>query len=213
MGLDITVVAADWEHLARIPAGERLDALTDAVHPYFCCASCEEADRAVRSGWASPLGVPWCAEYRFAGTTGTYVWHFWLAELWQVARGSAEPGLRDGLDAFLGGLVWDGPHYDEDAEDPAAEDPPALRGFPDDPEPWRPRLLLGRTPDEVPALARAWQEVAPRLAELRGPVAAARFDVRVWPDTFDGATALMREWGEVVTGAAARGWGLVGLPY
>lgn len=210
MGLDITVVAADWEHLARTPADERLGALTDAVHPHFCCGACEEADRAVPGGWASPLGVPWCAEYRFYGTTGSYAWHFWLAETWQDVRGAAEPGLRDGLDVFLGGLVWDGPDY---AEDPDAEDPPALRGFPDDPEPWRPRLLLGRTPDEVAALARAWAGVAPRLAELRGPIAAASFHWSGWPDTFDGVTALLREWGEVVTGAAARGRGLVGLPY
>ncbi|WP_405979863.1 hypothetical protein [Streptomyces sp. NBC_00158] len=210
MGLDITVVAADWEHLARIPAEERLDALTDAVHPYFCCDACEEADRAVTGGWASPMGVPWCAEYRFSGTTGTYAWHFWLAETWQSVRDSVEPGLRDGLDAFLGGLVWDGPDY---AEDPGAEDPPALRGFPDDPEPWRPRLLLGRAPEEVAALARAWEGVSPRLGELRGPVAAAGFRWSGWPDTFDGATALMREWGEAVTGAAARRRGLVGLPY
>ncbi|MEU9303422.1 hypothetical protein [Streptomyces sp. NPDC048269] len=210
MGLDITVVMADWEQLARIPAGGRLEALTDVVFPDFCCVPCEEADLAVEGGWVWPRQSSWCAEYRFFGTTGSYSWHFHLANAWDDMRVSAAPGLRDALDCFLGGLVWGGPY---DAAGVGRDDDPAsVGGFPDDAAPWRPRVLLIRAPDEVPALVRAWEVAAPRLEELRAPfdTEAGRWAAR--PDTFDGAVALLREWGEVVTQAGVRGWGLIGLP-
>ncbi|MGW0391064.1 hypothetical protein ACWDYJ_09195 [Streptomyces sp. NPDC003042] len=210
MGLDITVVMADWEQLARIPAGGRLEVLTDAVYPDFCCVPCEEADLAVRGGWVWQRQSLWCAEYRFFGTTGSYSWHFHLANAWGDMRASAAPDLRDALDRFLGGLVWDGP---DDAVGAGPDDDlPSAGGFPDDPAPWRPRVLLLRTPDEVPALVRAWEVAAPRLEDLREPF---NTEARGWaarPGTFDDAVALMHEWGEVVTQAGLRGWGLVGLP-
>ncbi|MET9401320.1 hypothetical protein [Kitasatospora sp. NPDC002965] len=221
MGLDITVVMADWERLARIPAGERLVVLTDAVHPYFCCESCEDADSAVQGGWVWQRQSPWCAEYRFLGTTGSYSWHFHLANAWEGVRASVAPDLREALDRFLGGLVWDGPDYGS----AAGEDdgyPPA-GGFPDDPGPWCPRVLLLRAPGEVPALVRDWRTAEPRLEELREPFdAQAQTQAQAEDEAdgraarsgrFDEAVALLREWGEVVTGAGERGWGLIGLPY
>ncbi|MER7754959.1 hypothetical protein [Kitasatospora sp. NPDC097643] len=215
MGVDITVVMVDWAQLARIPADGRLAALDDAVYPPYCCASCEDADYAVEGGWVWPRQSRWCAEYRFFGTTGSWGWHLHLANAWADIRPLAAPDLRDALDCFLGGLVWDrpdeapgsGPGTETAADD---EDPPA-GGFPDDPVPWRPRVHLVRAPDEVPALVRAWNAAEPRLEELR-----EHFDAEVasWaarPATFDAAVALLREWGEVVTRAGARGWGLIGL--
>lgn len=73
-------------------------------------------------------------------------------------------------------------------------------------------LALG-SPDEVAALARAWEAAAPRLEELREPFAAAADRRPAWFGGFDVAGALLREWGEVVTRAGERGWGLIGLPY
>ncbi|MGW4895309.1 hypothetical protein ACWEQL_24020 [Kitasatospora sp. NPDC004240] len=210
MGLDITVVMADWDHLARIPAAERLAALDDAVFPDFCCDRCFDADCDVPGGWVWRGRPPWCAEYRFFGTTGTYAWHFHLANAWEDMRDLAAPDLREALDGFLGGLVWDGP-YDPAAPDTDDDDPAPAAGFPDDPEPWRPRVLLLRAPEEVPALVRAWELAAPRLEELREPfgIEAARWAGR--PGSFEATADLLREWGEVVTRAGERGWGLIGL--
>ncbi|MFD8980923.1 hypothetical protein [Streptomyces sp. NPDC059564] len=208
MGLDITVVMADWEQLARIPADGRLDAVTDVVHPYFCCDACYDADAAVRGGWAWPRQVSWCAEYRFFGTTGSYSWHFQLANAWDDMRASAAPGLRGALDRFLGGLVWDGPDGPAETDD----EPPAAGGFPEDAAPWRPQVLMLRAPDEVPALVHAWELAAPRLEELREAFDAECAGWAGRPRTFDANAALLREWGEVVAGAGARGWGLIGLP-
>ncbi|MGW0748349.1 hypothetical protein [Streptomyces sp. NPDC002587] len=69
----------------------------------------------------------------------------------------------------------------------------------------------GRLPG-LPALVRARGLAAPRLEELRGPFGTEAVGWAARPATFDGAVALMRERGEVVTRAGARGWGLVGLP-
>lgn len=221
MGLDITVVMADWERLARIPAEGRLEALTDAVYSSVCRVPCEEGGPAAHDGWVWPRESSWCAEYRFFGTTGSYGWHARLANAWDDMRPSAAPALRDALDHFLGGLVWDSTDI-ADAGDDTAEttagtaadiDRPPAGGFPDGSTPWHPQVLLLRTPDEVPALVRAWELAAPRLEELREPfdTEAVRWAGR--PATFDDAAALMREWGEVVTRAGVRGWGLIGLPH
>ncbi|MET8753395.1 hypothetical protein ABZW32_25355 [Streptomyces sp. NPDC004667] len=211
MGLDITVVMADWEHLARIPAAARLDALIDAVCPDYCCDPCEEADRTVPGGWVWQRRTPWCAEYRFFGTTGTYAWHFRLAEAWEDLRPSASPALREALDRFLGGLFWHGP--DQQAAAEPDDGPRPAPGFPGDPAPWRPEVLALGSPDEVAALTRAWETAAPRLEELREPFAASAGRRPAWFATFDVAGALLREWGDVATGAGERGWGLIGLPY
>jgi hypothetical protein len=212
MGLDITVVMADWAQLARIPADERLEALTDTVCPPFCCERCEEADYAVKDGWVWwPRESPWCAEYRFFGTTGSYSWHFRLTNAWEDVRPFAAPELREALDCFLIGLMWDGP-WDPTATEPD-DDYAAAGGFPDDPTPWRPHALVLRAPDEVPPLLRAWEVAAPRLEELRGAFDAEASRWAGRPANFDAAVALLHEWGEVVTQAAARGWGVIGLPY
>jgi hypothetical protein len=51
-----------------------------------------------------------------------------------------------------------------------------------------------------------------KLAELRSAFAA---ECEGWAgrlDTFEEFTTLLHEWGDVVTEAARRSWGLVGLP-
>ncbi|WP_053790156.1 hypothetical protein [Streptomyces sp. XY332] len=156
MGLDITVLMVDWEHLARIPADDRVKVLGDAACPDFCCEVCEDADYAVTGGWVWQRQVSWCAEYRFHGTTGSYAWHPRLGNVWEDVRTSVAPELRDALDHFLRGLFWEDPD-DLTGTDPTAvakEERPAARGFPDDPAAWRPRVLLLSAPDEVSELVR-----------------------------------------------------------
>ncbi|WP_240796487.1 secretory pathway Sec39 family protein [Streptomyces sp. RFCAC02] len=213
MGLDITVLMADWRHLARIPPGARMAALDDAAYPPFCCAACEEEQCRPDGGWVWPRGQepPWCAEYRFVHTTGSYGWHFRLGNAWEDVRDRVAPDLRDALDTFLCGLFWDGPYTGPGTE--TDDGPPAAAGFPGDPEPWRPDLLLLCPPDGMPALAGAWRRAEPRLEELRTPFDTVSAGWAGRPDSFDAATALLREWGAIVTAAAHRGWGLIGLPY
>ncbi|UUU38152.1 hypothetical protein [Streptomyces sp. NBC_00162] len=114
--------------------------------------------------------------------------------------------MRQAMDTFLVGLIWDA--------DPA--DDPALTGgvgfFPPATDRWRPGVLLVCPPEAVPGKARAWARVESRLEELREPFAAECEGWAGRPDTFEAFTTLLREWGEVTTAAASRGWGLVGLP-
>ncbi|MEV7021203.1 hypothetical protein [Kitasatospora sp. NPDC093558] len=199
MGLDITVVMADWSRLARVPADERLDTLDDVVFPTPWCNAHPAAEP---GGWVWPPEPSWCARYQFLGTTGSYSWHWRLAAAWKDIRKSAAPELRAALDHFLGALV----------PEPTADGPAPADGFPGDPSPWRPHVLLLCAPDEIPDLAHAWATAAPRLEELRAPFDAECTGWAGRPATFDAAAAHLREWGAVVTGAEARGWGLIGLP-
>ncbi|MFD9687371.1 hypothetical protein ACFWXO_16625 [Kitasatospora sp. NPDC059088] len=201
MGLDITVVMADWDRLARIPADERLDVLDDAVFPDIWSDPDPAAPAAEPDGWVWPPGPSWCARYQFHGTTGAHSFHWHLAAAWADIRQSAAPDLRGALDQFLGALVPEAP----------ADGPAPAAGFPDDPSPWYPHVLLLCAPDEIPGLARAWETAAPRLEELRAPFDAECAGWAGRPATFDAAAALLHEWGEVVAGAESRGWGLIGL--
>ncbi|MFF3071414.1 hypothetical protein ACFVSN_06050 [Kitasatospora sp. NPDC057904] len=202
MGLDITVVMADWNRLARIPADERLDVLDDTVFPVPWSDPVPAALAVAQpDGWVWPPEPTWCARYSFYGTTGSYSFHWHLAAAWADIRGSAAPDLRAALDRFLGALI---PEPPDDGPAPAA-------GFPDDPSPWHPHVLLLCTPDEIPVLARSWETAAPRLEELRAPFDAECAGYSCRPATFDAAAALLHEWGEVVAGAESRGWGLIGL--
>lgn len=114
--------------------------------------------------------------------------------------------VREAMDAFLVSLIWDA--------DPA--DAPALTGgggfFPPAADRWRPRVLLVCPPEAVSGKAHAWERVKSHLEELRGPFAAECQGRAGRPDTCEDFTALLHEWGDVITEAARRGWGLVGLP-
>lgn len=195
MGLDITVLAVDWQRLEATPRDERLGLLEDAALPE------DELDRDAepRKGWVFPASsnVPWCGRYEFHSTPGSYKPHFWAGQAWEDVRDFADPVLREHLNGFLGPLLWD-------------EDDTGL--FPADPDPWRPELLLVCPPPTVSALAVHWALAEPLLETLREPFAVHAACPGRWIEDFDEFSVLLREWAVVVGEADQRGRGLVGLP-
>ncbi|MFD3473737.1 hypothetical protein [Streptomyces sp. NPDC058695] len=213
MGLDITVLVVDWDHLARLPAAERLAMLEDAAYPDDDCDDGGGADARVEHGWVRWPQIPWCALYEFFETLGSFKPHFWAGQAWEDVRDFAEPGLRAALDAFLAGLFWMG--LDDDADTgtgTGTEDESAVGLFPAEPDPWHPRLLIVRTPEQVPDLERAWTVAAPLLEGLREPYAIHAERPGRWIANFEEFAMLLRDWGEVVTEASRSGRGLIGLP-
>ncbi|MET9527379.1 hypothetical protein [Streptomyces coeruleorubidus] len=202
MGLDITVLAVDWERLERTPFEERYALLVDAALPEDECDWDAEPER----GWVWPAasGVPWCGRYEFHGTTGSYKPHFWAGQAWEDVREHAGPEQRAHLDTFLQGLIRD--------DGTGTEDDTVSGLFPADPDPWRRRLLLACPPATVSALAGRWARAEPLLESLREPYGVHAACPGRWIEDFDEFSGLLREWGVVVTEAGRREWGLVGLP-
>ncbi len=205
MGLNLTVVMADWKRLREIPVEERVEALEDAIWPEGIAEDYVPQD--TTTGWVWPGGQEpvWCAEFVF-DTTGSYRWHSRAGDAWADMRALADATLREAVDSFLDGLIWD--------KDP--DEAATLTGadgvFPPAADRLKPHLLLVCPPEKMPGKAAAWKQAAPRLEELRGPFAAECEGWAGRPDTFEEFLARIGEWGEVVTETARRGWGLVGLP-
>ncbi|MFF4275350.1 hypothetical protein [Streptomyces sp. NPDC001536] len=195
MGLDITVLAVDWEQLEATPFDTRLGRLEDAALPEDEI----DWDAEPRQGWVFPAAsaVPWSGRYEFHSTSGSYKAHFWAGQAWEDVRDFADPVLRERLNGFLSPLLWD-------------EDDTGL--FPADSDPWRPKLLLTCPPPTVAALAVHWAGAEPLLESLREPFAVHAACPGRWIEDFDEFAVLLREWAVVVGEADRRGWGLVGLP-
>ncbi|WJY43279.1 hypothetical protein QT196_39155 (plasmid) [Streptomyces sp. P9-2B-2] len=151
---------------------------------------------------AGPDGA-FFAVYEFLRTCGSFKPHFWAGERWEPLRDHADPMVRTGLDTLLLGLIWNGSDGEAEHTDP---------GFFCDDLGFSYGLLVGRSPDSVRELAATWEGVRPRLGGLRGgfdehaAVPAAR-----WFPDFEAFTDLLEEWGRVLSEAARRGWGIVGL--
>ncbi|POX42755.1 hypothetical protein C3486_04085 [Streptomyces sp. Ru73] len=211
MGLDLTVCMADWERLREIRVEDRIEAMDDAIWPlgpddeYYISSGAAK-------GWLWPPGgeAAWCAEYRFFSVTRSYSWHRCAGAAWADMRPLAESSLREDLDCFLSGLIWeDDPDGGLTATDaggffPSVGD--SVGGL------WRRSTLFVCPPEAVPDKARAWERATSRIEELRGPFAAECEGWAGRPESFEGFAALIGEWGAVTAEAARRGWGLVGLP-
>ena len=199
MGLDITVLAVDWERLEGTPVEDRYDLLT-----YVAYSDDESSwDAEPQRGWVWPAApdVPWCGRYEFHSTTGSYKPHFWAGQAWDDLREHVPPEAREHLDAFLVDLIWD-------AEDDAEADDSAITGlFPEDRRP-----LLTCPPATVHTLTGRWGRAEPLLEDLREPYGVHAACPGRWIEDFDEFSVLLREWGTVVTETERRGWGLVGLP-
>ncbi|GHB80663.1 hypothetical protein GCM10010347_59150 [Streptomyces cirratus] len=207
MGLDLMLFMADWKCLSAIPVEKRIEALADAaLRPPELDGEYHTGARSGGWVWLPDRESAWCAEYDFFTTTGAFRPHARAGDAWADMRPLVDGFVREAMDTFLIDLIWDA--------DP--EDDPALTGgegfFPAPNDRWHPRVLLACPPEALPGKARAWTQVESRLEELRGPFAAECAGWAGRPDTFEDFTALLREWGDVTTGAARHGWGLVGLP-
>ncbi|MFE3901622.1 hypothetical protein ACFXPY_15060 [Streptomyces sp. NPDC059153] len=206
MGLDLTLFMADWKQLSTIPVEHRVQALDDTT---WTPELDDEYQRYGPAGgwlWPPDRGAAWCAEYDFRTTTGAYGPHARAGDAWDDIRLLVDASVREAMDTFLVGLIWDA----DQADDPARAAGSGL--FPPATDRGRLRVLLECPPEAVPGKVRAWERVEPRLEELRGPFAAECEGWAGRPDTFEDFVALLREWGDVTTEAARRSWGLVGLP-
>ncbi|WP_405434468.1 hypothetical protein [Streptomyces anulatus] len=207
MGRDLTVFMVDWRQLGAIPVESRIGRLDDMAWPW-------ELDDVGNGGYErahgwlrSPGGAPvWCAEYNFLNTTGAHIPHVRAGAAWSDMRPLVDASVREAVDSFLGGLIWDADQVDV----PAASDGGEV--FPPATDRMHPNVLLACPPEAVAGKARAWEQVEPCLEGLRDPFAVECEGWAGRPNTFEGFVALLREWGGVVTEAARRGWGLVGLP-
>ncbi|MGW3091781.1 hypothetical protein [Streptomyces sp. NPDC001108] len=213
MGLDITVMVVDWSWLGEVPARERLSRLWRAWDADETGLWDYEAPT-VRGDWAWPKGPhsDRFAVYEFLYTLGSYKPHFWVTHHWDHVRDHADPSLRAELDDFLLGLIWDGPDGKSGRTDLEFFASTAAESA--DAPPCGTSLLLARSPEGVRELAATWERVHPLLDGLREPfakhTAAVSSDGR--PADFDhGFVHLLTEWARVLTEAADRGWGVVGV--
>ncbi|MFF3069295.1 hypothetical protein ACFVSN_22395 [Kitasatospora sp. NPDC057904] len=200
MGVDITVLVVDWDHLMGIAPDDRADALQDAAYP-------DDDDRVVHAGWVwFEPGPSWLGRFEFDGISGSYKSHFCAADGWDHARRGVGREPRALLDDFLGALIWWGPEIETDTEQVEAgvfpPDDPVLRSGP----------LIAWGPAETARLSRRWREIVPVLPRVREPYdrLAASPGGRI--EGFDDFAGLLSGWGEVVGEAERRGWGIVGLP-
>ncbi|GHE50355.1 hypothetical protein GCM10018785_20060 [Streptomyces longispororuber] len=76
---------------------------------------------------------------------------------------------------------------------------------------WCPETLRWLLPEDVATLRRFWAQVERDLPSLRGPFAQHVPEPAGQIISFSSFAALVTEWGEVVTEAAERGWGIIGL--
>lgn len=203
MGLDISVMIADWSWLAEVPPPERLERLRDAWYadgtglwddetPY------PEGDFTLPQGCDSAFFAP----FEFRRTAGSFKAHFGAGVRWEHVRDHADPRVRAELDALLLGLIWGGPDGEAQQIDPGffCDDPKVSYG-----------ALLARSPESVRELATTWERVEPLLGGLGPAFTEHAAAPGRWVGEFSEFTDLLEDWGRVLTEAARRGWGVVGL--
>ncbi|MFD4025848.1 hypothetical protein ACFWRV_20440 [Streptomyces sp. NPDC058576] len=207
MGRDLTVFMLDWGELSAIPVEHRIGRLEYIAWPgEFGDAYDGRDERAHGWLWPPETAPAWCAAYSFLTTTGAHMPHVRAGAAWADMRPLVDTPMREVMDSFLGGLIWD----EEQANTPAAAGGGGV--FLPAADPWHPHVLLVCLPEAVAGKARAWERVEPCLEELSGAFAVECEGWSGRPDSFEGFVALLREWGAVVVEAARREWGLVGLP-
>ncbi|MFI1074873.1 hypothetical protein [Streptomyces puniciscabiei] len=197
MGVSIEVLIVDWPRVEAAPPGDREDLLTDAAFGEAY------SDDLFEHGWSwsTQPDEDWFGRYAFRNTHGSYKPHVWAGFRWEYMREFVEPKVREVLDRFIDTLFW---HGLEDATG-------ASSGLPDRPCPWDADLSLWCPPDQVPLLAGWWRQAQTHLETLREPFIQHAAEPGGRIGTFESFADLLTDWGEVVTEAERRGWGIVGL--
>ncbi|MFJ7334199.1 hypothetical protein ACIQU3_20370 [Streptomyces sp. NPDC101110] len=197
MGVGIEVLIVDWPHVEAVAPGDREKLLIDAAFGEAY------SDDLFEHGWSWPArpGDAWYGRYAFQNSLGSYKPHFWAGHRWDHMRDFVEPTVRDLLDRFNDTLFW---HGLEDTTGTGS-------GLPEQPCTWEADLLLWCPPDHVQPVSGWWKEAAPHLKALREPFTRHAADSGGWITTFESFAGLLTDWGEVVTEAERRGWGIVGL--
>lgn len=201
MGVCMEVLIVDCGHLEAAPAELRSGLVETAAF-----GSDDDWDAYRPEGWTWPdaEGSPWYARYEFHDTLTSYKPHFWAGERWDRMRRFVEPELRAPLDQFSAPLMWG--EYNWEFADPSFT--PAVPGREN---PWCPAAMLWLLPEDVAALHRFWILAGPGLPSLREPFERHTSGTTGQLNDFTSFAALVAEWGEVVTEAARRGWGIIGL--
>ncbi|WP_432584508.1 hypothetical protein ABVG11_00350 [Streptomyces sp. HD1123-B1] len=195
VGVAIEVLIVDWPRVEAAAADDRDELLFDAAFGEA------RSDDLFEHGWSWPAqpGEDWYGRYVWRNRS--YKPHFWAGHRWEHMRDFVEPKVREVLDRFNDALFW---HRLEDTTGVGS-------GLLERPCTWDADLLLWCPPDHVPLIAGWWRQAAPQLDSLRQPFARHAAEPRGWITTFELFAGLLTEWGEVVTEAERRGWGIVGL--
>ncbi|OIJ96661.1 hypothetical protein BIV25_17010 [Streptomyces sp. MUSC 14] len=197
MGVAIEVLIVDWSRVEAVAPGGREDLLSDAAFGEAY------SDDLFEHGWSwsTQPGEDWFGRYAFRNTFGSYKPHFWAGFRWEYMRDFVEPEGREVLDRFNDALFWHG-----------LEDTTGVGSvLPERPCTWEADLLLWCPPDHVSLIAAWWRQAGRRLGELREPFIQHAAESGGWIKTFESFADFLTDWGEVVTEAARRDWGVVGL--
>ncbi|OIK01074.1 hypothetical protein BIV25_05945 [Streptomyces sp. MUSC 14] len=197
MGVAIELLIVDWPRVEAAAPSDREELLSDAAFGEAY------SDDLFEHGWSCSAqpGEGWFARYAFRNTHGSYKPHVWAGFRWEYMREFVEPKVREVLDGFSDALFW---HGSEDTAGVVSE-------LPERPYAWEADLLLWCPPDHVPLIAGWWRQVETQLEVLREPFVQHAAEPGGRIGTFESFADLLSDWGEVVTEADRRGWGIVGL--
>ncbi|MEV5607267.1 hypothetical protein [Streptomyces sp. NPDC052225] len=202
MGLCIELLIVDCAYLEAVPVELRAELVAAAA---FGPDDPEEWNVAEGWTWPDASSRPWYGRYEFPNTLTSYKPHFWGGEKWEEMRPSAPPQLRVALDEFSAPLFWGEYNW-------AFVEPPFTPAVTDRDNHWCPQAMRWLLPEDVITLRRFWTQVEPDLLSLREPFERHAAQPPTGPnDDFSAFAALVVQWGEVVTEAAVRGWGIIGL--
>lgn len=202
MGLCMELLIVDCAFIEAAPPELRGDLVQTAA--FGNDDDVWEADQPEGWTWPDAENGPWYARYEFRNTLTSYKPHFWAGERWDKMRPFVRPGLRTAFDEFSAPLFW-GEYNWEFA------DPPFTPTIPGRENSWCPETMLWLLPEDVTTLHHFWTRAEPGLPSLCEPFEQRLGELTGRVSDFPSFAVLVTEWGEVVTEAAGRGWGIIGL--